>query len=45
MAITLRTQIAILCTFALTIVPKPAVADEGGVSFWIPTSFEYTTFR
>ena len=28
MAITLRTQIAILCTFALTIVPKPAVADE-----------------
>ena len=39
MAITLRTQIAILLTLVLTVTPKPAVADEGGVSFWIPGLF------
>src|SRR5262245_27854729 len=39
MAITLRTQIALLFTFLLTVVPKSAVADEGGVSFWIPGFF------
>jgi hypothetical protein len=39
MSIRLRTQIAILFTFVLSIMPKPAVADEGGVSFWIPGLF------
>jgi len=39
MAITRRTQIAILLTFVLTVTPRPAVADEGGVSFWIPGLF------
>jgi len=39
MAITRRTQIAILLTFVLTVTPKPAIADEGGVSFWIPGFF------
>jgi hypothetical protein len=39
MSIRLRTQIAILFTFVFSIMPKPAVADEGGVSFWIPGFF------
>src|SRR5439155_21773511 len=39
MSIRLRTQIAILFTFVLTIMTKPAVADEGGVSFWVPGFF------
>jgi hypothetical protein len=39
MSIRLRTQIAILFTFVLLIMPKPAGADEGGVSFWIPGLF------
>jgi hypothetical protein len=39
MAIALRTQIALLFTFVLTIIPRPAVADEGGVSFWVPGFF------
>jgi len=39
MSIRLRTQIAILFTFVFSIMPKPAVADEGGVSFWIPGLF------
>ena len=39
MVITLRTQIALLFTFVLTIMPKPAAADEGGVSFWLPGFF------
>ena len=39
MAIALRTQIALLLTFVLTVMPKPAVADEGGVSFWVPGFF------
>ncbi|HLQ46262.1 MAG TPA: hypothetical protein VK137_16080, partial [Planctomycetaceae bacterium] len=39
MSVTLRTQIAILFTLVLTIMTKPAVADEGGVSFWVPGFF------
>lgn len=39
MSIRLRTQIAILFTFVFSIMPKPAVADEGGVSFWVPGFF------
>ena len=39
MSIRLRTQIAILFTFVFSIMPKPAIADEGGVSFWVPGLF------
>jgi hypothetical protein len=39
MSIRLRTQIAILFTFVFSIMPKPAVADEGGISFWVPGFF------
>ena len=39
MSIALRTSIAILFTCAVVLVPKPAAADEGGVSFWVPGFF------
>jgi hypothetical protein len=39
MSIALRASIGILFTCAVTFVPKPAIADEGGVSFWIPGFF------
>src|SRR5215470_20074530 len=39
MSFALRASIWILLTCAVTAVPKPAVADEGGVSFWIPGLF------
>ena len=39
MSVTLRAQIAILFTLVLTVMTKPAVADEGGVSFWVPGFF------
>jgi hypothetical protein len=39
MSVALRTSIGVLFTCAVALVPKPAVADEGGVSFWIPGFF------
>ena len=39
MSVALRTSIGILFTCAVALVPKPAVADEGGVSFWVPGFF------
>src|SRR5262245_60188790 len=39
MSITRRMSIGVLFTCALAFVPKPAVADEGGVSFWVPGFF------
>ena len=39
MSVALRMSIGILFTCAVAFVPKPAVADEGGVSFWIPGLF------
>src|SRR5262245_11281848 len=39
MSVALRTTIGILFTCVVAAVPKPAVADEGGVSFWIPGFF------
>jgi hypothetical protein len=39
MSLALRTSIGILFTCAVAFVPKPAAADEGGVSFWIPGLF------
>ena len=39
MSVARRTQIAILFTLVLTIMTKPAVADEGGVGFWVPGFF------
>jgi hypothetical protein len=39
MSVTQRTLNAILFTFVLALAPSPAVADEGGVSFWIPGLF------
>jgi hypothetical protein len=39
MSFALRAAIGILFTCAVVAVPKPAVADEGGVSFWIPGFF------
>jgi hypothetical protein len=39
MSVALRTSIGILFTCAVTFVPKPAVGDEGGVSFWVPGFF------
>ena len=39
MSAALRTSIGILFTCAVAFVPKPAVADEGGVSFWVPGFF------
>src|SRR5262249_18370504 len=39
-AMSVRTSIGILLTCcAVAFVPKPAAADEGGVSFWIPGLF------
>jgi hypothetical protein len=39
MSVALRTSIGILLACALGFLPKPAVADEGGVSFWVPGFF------
>src|SRR5258708_29612133 len=39
MSVTRRTSIGILFFCALALVPKPAVADEGGISFWGPGFF------
>ena len=39
MSATRRASIGILFSCAVALVPKPAVADEGGVSFWIPGLF------
>jgi hypothetical protein len=39
MSFALRASIGILLTCAVAFVPKPAVADEGGVSFWVPGLF------
>jgi hypothetical protein len=39
MSVALRTSIGILFTCAVAFVSKPAVADEGGVSFWVPGFF------
>src|SRR5215510_11975684 len=39
MSFALRASIGILFTCAAAFVPKSAVADEGGVSFWIPGLF------
>src|SRR3954451_16041149 len=39
MSFALRAAIAILLTCAVAAVPKPAVADEGGISFWVPGFF------
>jgi hypothetical protein len=39
MSVALRTSIGILFTCAVALVPKPAAADEGGVSFWVPGFF------
>jgi hypothetical protein len=39
MSVTRRTSVGILFACSLALVPKPAVADEGGVSFWVPGFF------
>src|SRR5215510_4321090 len=39
MSFALRASIGILLTCVVAAVPKPAVADEGGVSFWVPGLF------
>jgi hypothetical protein len=39
MSAALRTSIGILFTCAVAFAPKPVVADEGGVSFWVPGFF------
>src|SRR5215475_4531488 len=39
MSVTQPTSIGILFACALALTPKPAVADEGGVSFWVPGFF------
>ena len=39
MSVTQPTSIGILFTCALALMPKPALADEGGVSFWVPGLF------
>ena len=39
MSVALRASIGILFTCAVALVPKPAAADEGGVSFWVPGLF------
>jgi hypothetical protein len=39
MSVTLRTSTGILLTCALTVGARPALADEGGVSFWVPGLF------
>jgi hypothetical protein len=39
MSVALRTSIGILSTCALVFGARPAVADEGGVSFWVPGFF------
>src|SRR5437867_6105096 len=39
MSFALRTSSGILLTCALVFGAKPAVADEGGVSFWVPGFF------
>jgi hypothetical protein len=39
MSVALRASIGILFTCAVALVPKPAAADEGGVSFWVPGFF------
>src|SRR5215467_15542150 len=39
MSIALRALTGILFVCAVALVPKPATADEGGVSFWIPGLF------
>jgi hypothetical protein len=39
MSVALRTLVGILFICAVALVPKPAVADEGGVSFWVPGFF------
>jgi hypothetical protein len=39
MSFALRAAIGILLTCAVAAVPKPAVADEGGISFWVPGFF------
>jgi hypothetical protein len=39
MSVALRTSIGILFTCALLLGARPAVADEGGVSFWVPGFF------
>src|SRR5262245_9602043 len=39
MSVAVRTIGILLTCCAVAAVPKPAVADEGGVSFWIPGFF------
>jgi hypothetical protein len=39
MSVALRTSVGILLSCALVLGASPAVADEGGVSFWIPGLF------
>jgi len=39
MSVAMRTSVGILLTCGLALGAKPAVADEGGVSFWIPGFF------
>src|SRR5262245_62086183 len=34
-----RTSVGLVLVCALTCEPKPATADEGGVSFWVPGLF------
>jgi hypothetical protein len=39
MSITLRASIGILFACSVVVAPRAAIADEGGVSFWIPGFF------
>jgi hypothetical protein len=39
MSVTRRTALGIVFACSLALVPKPAGADEGGVSFWVPGFF------
>jgi hypothetical protein len=39
MSVATRTSVGILLTCALAVGARPAVADEGGVSFWVPGLF------
>jgi hypothetical protein len=39
MSVARRTAIGVLCVLAMTIEPRSAAADEGGVSFWVPGFF------
>jgi hypothetical protein len=39
MSVARRTAVGVLCALALALEPRSAIADEGGVSFWIPGFF------